>query len=61
MTKLKLQEKLKINQINKKKCMFCRYWYVFDCSYEYEPEVCDGCHEILLMVYELENIAILKY
>ena len=60
MTKLKLQEELKINQINKKmhvlSLLVCFY-----CSYEYEPEVCDGCHDISLMVYELENIAILKY
>ena len=39
--------------------MICHYWYFLDRSYKYEPEVCNGFHDILIMVYELENIAIL--
>ena len=31
-----------------------------DDSYKYEPEVCNGCHYLSLVAYELENISILN-
>ena len=34
-------------------------WYSLD-SCKYKPEVCNGCHDISVMVNELENIAILN-
>ena len=40
--------------------MICHYWYFKDIGYKYEPEVCNGCHDISMMVYELRNIAILN-
>ena len=29
-------------------------------NYKCEPKICDGCHDILMLVYKLENIAILN-
>ena len=29
-------------------------------NYKYEPKICDGCHDILMLAYKLENIAILN-
>ena len=50
-----------INKSNKsKECMICYYWYFKDIDYRYEPFVCNGCHDISMMAYELENIAILN-
>ena len=40
--------------------MICHYWYCLDLKYTYEPEVCNGCHDILMTAYELENIVILN-
>ena len=40
--------------------MICHYWYFKDIGYKYEPEVCNGCHDISMMVYELRNIGILN-
>ena len=40
--------------------MICPYWYFLDISYKYEPHVCNKCRDILMMAYELENIAILN-
>ena len=31
-----------------------------DCNYKYEPEACDGCRDISMIAYELENISILN-
>ena len=43
-----------------KDCMICRYWYILDIGYKYEPHVCNKCYDILMIAYELENIAILN-
>ena len=32
---------------------------LLDRSYKNEPDVCSGCHNISMMGFELENIAIL--
>ena len=31
-----------------------------DIGYKFEPYVCNGCHDISMMAYQLENIAILN-
>ena len=43
-----------------KECMICYYWYFLDLNYTYEPYVCNGCHNISMMAFELENIPILN-
>ena len=35
-----------------KKCMICHYWYFKDIGYKYEPYVCNGCHDLSMMVYD---------
>ena len=40
--------------------MSCYCWYFKDIGYKFEIYVCNRCHGISMMAYELENIAILK-
>ena len=40
---------------NSKECMICHYWYFKDIGFKYEPYVWNGCHDILMMTYELKN------
>ena len=35
--------------------MVFHYWYFLDLNYTYEPEVCNECHDIPIMTYELEH------
>ena len=43
-------EGIDVNKSNKsKEYMICHHYC--------EPEVCNGCHEISMMAFELENIA----
>ena len=37
----------------------CHYWYFKDVGFKFEPQVCNKCHDVLITVYELKNIAIL--
>ena len=55
-----VSETTDINKLNKsKKCMFCHCWHFKDIGYKFEPHLCNGC-DILMMAFELENIAILN-
>ena len=40
--------------------MSFHYWYFKDVGYRFEPYVCNKFYDISMMVYELENIAILN-
>ena len=50
-----------INKSNKlKECMICHYSFFKEIFYMFEPHVCDKCHDISMMAYQLRNIAILN-
>ena len=43
-----------------KECEICHCWFFKDIGFELEDHVCNGCHDLLTMVYLFENIAILS-
>ena len=43
-----------------KECMICHYWYFKDSGYKYEPYVCNGCHDLSVVVYNLKNFIVLN-
>ena len=40
--------------------MICHYWYFKDTGYKYEPHVCNGCHDLSMVVYDLNDFMILS-
>ena len=40
--------------------MLCHCWYFKDNGYEYEQYACNGCHELSMMVYDLNDFMILN-
>ena len=40
--------------------MICYYWYFKDIGYKYEPYVCNVCHDLLMVVYDLKYFMILN-
>ena len=40
--------------------MLCHYWYFKDVGYKFQPYVCNGCHAVSMVTYELKNIVILN-
>ena len=40
--------------------MLCHYRYFKDVGWKFEPHVCNKCHDLLMVAYELENTAILN-
>ena len=43
-----------------KECDICHYCYVLDKGFKFKLNVCNGCHDLLMMSMNLDNIAILK-
>ena len=37
----------------------CDFWYFKDLGFKFEPYVCNGCHDISTMAYELDDFIIL--
>ena len=40
--------------------MICHYWYFKDIGYKYELHVCNGCRDLSMMVYDLNDFMILN-
>ena len=58
------------NAINKtsvsEQCNICHYWYFLNEGCTFQPFVCNGCHDVLMMPMNLiddfnSDIAILKF
>ena len=59
--RINLSKEIDINKSNKSKvCMICHYWYFKDIGNGFETYACNRCHDISMLAYELENIAILN-
>ena len=43
-----------------KKCDVCHYWYFLNYSFKFQPNVCNRCHDLLMMSINLSDIAILN-
>ena len=41
-------------------CDICHYWYFLNYSLKFQPNVCNRCHDLLMMSVNLSEIAILK-
>ena len=46
--------------ITSKEYDICHYWYFVDNGFKFEPYVCNGCHDILMMSINLNDIAALR-
>ena len=42
-----------------KECVICHYWYFTDIGYKYETYVCKQCHDLSMVVYNLNGFIIL--
>ena len=43
-----------------KECDICHYWYFLNKSIKFLRNVCNECHDLLIMYMNLRDIAILK-
>ena len=38
----------------------CHYWYFLNYSFKFQPNVCNRCHDLLMISVNLSDIAILN-
>ena len=43
-----------------KECDVCHYWYFLNYSFNSQPNVCNRCHDLLMVSVYLNDIAILN-
>ena len=41
-------------------CDACKFWSFVDRNFNYEDYACNGCHNILMITYSIDNIVILR-
>ena len=59
--RIDVTEGIDISKSNKsKESMIFHYWYFKDIGYKYEPHVSNGCHDLSIMVYDLNDFMILN-
>ena len=59
--KIDVSEWIDINKTSEsKEWGICHYWYFLDKGFKFQPNVRNGCHDLLMMSIILSNIAILN-
>ena len=50
--RIDISEGIDIDKANaSKECDICHYWYFLDKNFEYEPNICNGCHVLMQMQF----------
>ena len=46
--RIDISEGIDLNKTSaSKKCDICHYWYFKDIGFNYEPYLCNGCHDLM--------------
>ena len=56
-----ISEGIDLNKLDKsKECDICHYWYFLDKNFNYEPCLCNGCHDLLQKARSFNNVAVVS-
>ena len=59
--RIDVSEGIDVNKTSaSKECDVCHYWYFLNFSFKFQPNVCNRCHDLLMMSMNLSDIAILN-
>ena len=59
--RIEVSEGLDVNKINEsKQCDICHYWYFLNKGFKFQSNVCNRCHDLLIMSMNLSDIPILN-
>ena len=57
--RIDISEGIEINKTNaSKECDICHYWYFSDKNFNYEPYLCNGCHDLMQKTMNFNDAAI---
>ena len=56
-----ISEETDVNMTSKsKECDICQYWYFLSEGFKFQPNVCNRCHDLLMMSMSLGDTAVLN-
>ena len=59
--RIDISEGINVNTTSEsKECGICHYWYFLDKGFKFQPNVYNGCCNVLMMSMNLSNIAIIN-
>ena len=59
--RIDVSERIDFNQISaSKKYDICHYWYFLNKGFTFQPNICNKCHDLLMMPMDLNAIAVLN-
>ena len=59
--RIDVSEGISVNKAStSKECDILRYWYFLNFGFKLQSNVCNRCHDLLMMFMNLSNIAILN-
>ena len=59
--RIDISEGIDINRTNaSKECDICHYWYFLDKNFNYQPYLCNGCHDLIQKVMNFNDVAIVS-
>ena len=47
-----------MKQVHQKNVIFAHYWYFLDKNFNYDPYLCNGCHDLMQNAMSFKNVAI---
>ena len=57
--RIDISEGVDVNEISLlKECDICRYWYFKDIGFKYEPNLCNGSHDLMQKAMSFNNVSI---
>ena len=57
--RIDISEGIDINKTNaSKECDICHYWYFLDKSFNYEPYLCNDCHDLMQKAMNFNDVTI---
>ena len=59
--RIDISEGIDINKTSaSKECDICHYWYFLDKNFNYEPYLCNGCHDLMQKALNINDVAIVS-
>ena len=59
--RIEVSERIDVNKTRaSKEYDICHYWYFLNYNFTFQPNVCNRCHDLLMMSISLSDIAILN-
>ena len=57
--RIDISEGTDVNKTNlSKECDICHYWYFKDIGFNYDPYLCNGCHNLMQKAMSFNNVAV---